>query len=133
MKKKLVTICLFFLTFYFYSNDFGLGLKNVNENRINVPRRYFEFNTTVNAGASNNYFAAEDILVEELIFDLKKIATELPSGGFSFNAFTDTKYGADLNLPNGMHFGFETGIDFYCKGIISKDLFEFLGYGNKLN
>ena len=73
MKKKLVTICLFFLTFYFYSNDFGLGLKNVNENRINVPHRYFEFNTTVNAGASNNYFAAEDILVEELIFDLKKI------------------------------------------------------------
>ena len=72
MKKKLVTICLFFLTFYFYSNDFGLGLKNVNENRINVPHRYFEFNTTVNAGASNNYFAAEDILVEELIFDLKK-------------------------------------------------------------
>ena len=133
MKKKLVTICLFFLTFYFYSNDFGLGLKNVNENRINVPRRYFEFNTTVNAGASNNYFAAEEILVEELIFDLKKIATELPSGGFSFNAFTDTKYGADLNFPDGMHFGFETGIDFYCKGIISKDLFEFLGYGNKLN
>ena len=82
MKKKLVTICLFFLTFYFYSNDFGLGLKNVNENRINVPRRYFEFNTTVNAGASNNYFAAEEILVEELIFDLKKIATELPYRDF---------------------------------------------------
>ena len=133
MKKKIITICLFLLTFYFYSNDFGLGLKNVNENRINVPRRYFEMSTTADVGASNNYFAAEDILVEELIFDLKKIATELPTKGFSFNTYSDVKYAIDFNHPDGMHFGFETGIDFYCKGTISKALFEFLGHGNKLN
>lgn len=93
--------------------------------------RYFEVNVTMPVSVSNNAMSVKDFFQEELMIDLRKIADALPSTGFNTILKTSPNYTLNLRLPK-LHVGFSSGLDFYEKFSISKDLFNFLGYGNQI-
>ena len=133
MIKRILSTILLLFSLNLFSEEYGDDELHSNTNKINIPRRFLEIGATANVGISNNYFSIDEILVEELILDLKKIALELPSEGLSTCAVADSIFSIDFNSPDGVHIGVSAGLDFYYKGTISKELFEFLGNGNKLN
>ena len=82
---------------------------------------------------SNNYFNANDFLVKDLVIDLRKMAKDMPKEGFKLNMNMTPDFFLNLNLKNGVHVGLNFGVESYGNFTISKDLFDFLGYGNDLN
>lgn len=108
-------------------------LKPKEKKRIDIPRRIFEIGFDTNVGVSNNYFAVSDILKKELEIDLRKIADEIDSKGLSFDFLFSSDFFMNLNLKNGVSVGLSSGIESSGNGLISKEFFEFLGYGNSLN
>ncbi len=99
---------------------------------MDIPKRYFEIGFDTNIGLSNNYFAAKEMLVEELVIDFTKISNEISDDGLVLNFLASGGFFSNLNLNNGMSFGFSFGVDGSGFGKISKDLFDFLGKGNSL-
>jgi hypothetical protein len=97
---------------------------------LHPVHRYFEIGVKADAGVSNSYFDAKEYLVKDLVIDLRKIADEMPDSGLSVDAYASPCYQMNLNLDNGFHFGLETGVEASGWGMVSKDLFKFLGYGN---
>ena len=97
---------------------------------LHPVHRYFEIGVKADAGVSNSYFDAKEYLVKDLVIDLRKIADEMPDSGLSVDAYVSPCYQMNLNLDNGFRFGLETGVEVSGWGMVSKNLFEFLGYGN---
>lgn len=118
--KKLLILSLAFvtLTTSIFAKDF-------------FDERYVELKTTAQFGLSNNMLSANDIFKKDLVIDLRKLADGIPNGGvdLSFNANPNEQ----LNFRFGKIFiGFEAGTDVYGKLNISKDLFNFIAYGNEI-
>lgn len=100
---------------------------------FDIPHRVFEIGSNFNYGVSNNYFSTSECLKKELEVDLRKMADEIGENGLIFDTSMATDLFMNLNLKNGYHAGLSTGIECSGRGVISKELFEFLGYGNSLN
>ncbi len=100
---------------------------------FDIPRRIFEIGFDTNFGISNNYFATSDILKKELEIELRKMADEIDPKGLSFDFIFSSDFFMNLNLTNGVSVGLSSGIESSGNGLISKEFFEFLGYGNDLN
>ena len=116
--------------------DADAELKDVKpkeKKRIDIPRRIFEIGFDADIGFSNNYFAVSELMKKELEIDLRKIADEIDKKGLSFDIIFLSDFFMNLNLKNGVSVGLSSGIETSGNGTISKDLFEFLGYGNELN
>src|SRR5574344_1279638 len=105
-------------------------LKLTKDMMLHPTERIFEFGVSAEAGLANNYFAVSDILVKNLVFDLREIADKMPSYGFAVNAFAEPDVFMNLNLTNGVHIGFKTGVEADGAFLIDKGIFAFLGYGN---
>ena len=114
MKKKLVsTFFVFFLSFVLFGNSF--------------TDRVFEIKTNIPVGISNNVLALNNILVKDLKIDLRDIARRIPNEGLNANP--------ELSLNfriKELRFGIDAGVDVNGIFTTSKDLFDFLGYGNEL-
>lgn len=99
---------------------------------LNPPSRIFEIGVDVNAGVSNNYFDARDILTENVVFDLQKIAKEMPSGGLNFNAMFDADFFTAINASPKFRLTFFAGIDGTGSVNIPNELFALLADGNAI-
>lgn len=108
-------------------------VKPKEKKRIDIPRRIFEIGFDTDVGFSNNYFAVSELMKKELEIDLRKIADEIDKKGLSFDIIFLSDFFMNLNLKNGVSVGLSSGIETSGNGTISKELFEFLGYGNELN
>lgn len=98
---------------------------------LHPAHRYFEIGFDVQAMGTNNYFNAKSLFVKDLVIDLNKIATEMPSNGLLMNALVRGPESYwNLNLKNGFHLGMAYGIEGNITGNIGKNLFELIGYGN---
>lgn len=95
--------------------------------------RFFEVKVDVPVQISNNALQLRDLFQEEVVIDLKKICDDLPEKGFLLSTTAATDVSLNINIPKAFSFGFSLGLDAYGDMNISKDLFNFLGYGNKLN
>ncbi|MDE5897670.1 MAG: hypothetical protein K2H09_00135, partial [Treponemataceae bacterium] len=102
-------------------------------NTIDLPHRYFELGISAAAGLSNNYFAARDCLVRDLVFDLADIADTMPKKGLNLDFNTACLFFMNLNLSNGIHAGFSAGVEGAGLLNIGKGLFDFIGNGNDFN
>lgn len=100
---------------------------------MDIPKRTFEIGMNVEAGVSNNYFAAEEMLVKDLEIDFTKISDEISSDGLVISTKEIFNTFLNLNLKNGWHFGARNGVEGSGNVSISKALFDFLGKGNSLN
>lgn len=100
---------------------------------MDIPKRTFEIGMNLDVGVSNNYFAANEILVNDLVIDFTKISEEISTDGLVISTKEVLNTFVNLNLKNGWHFGMKNGFEGYGNGAVSKDLFDFLGKGNKLN
>lgn len=118
-----------------FEEDEILDKKNeaLSNNRIEQPKRLFELGFLMNTNFSNNYFNANEMLVENLVIDLKKMADEMPEKGFNLNANFISNFYMNLNLNNGIHIGSSFGVESYGYLNVSKELFDFLGKGNSMN
>ena len=107
-------------------------VKPKEKKRIDIPRRIFEIGFDADVGFSNNYFAISELMKKELEIDLRKIADEIDKKGLSFDIIFLSDFFMNLNLKNDVSVGLASGMDTSGNGTISKDLFEFLGYGDAL-
>ena len=103
-----------------------------NRDRIDMPHRTFEMGMKVDVGANNSYLNTTDILVQNLVIDVNKIADEMPDNGLMFNLLFGYNYFTNLNLKNGVHVGFDTGIELNGNFGLGKEIFEFLSKGNSV-
>ena len=126
--KKLISLLFSAVFFFCFSNISVFALE-----RMDFKNRIFEIGFDADFGLSNNYFAANDFLKEELTVELNKMASELDDNGLKFNFLFATSFFTRLNLKNGVSVALSTGLDSYGTGNISKELFEFLSDGNELN
>lgn len=94
-------------------------------------QRYFEIRTGAEGGFSNNLFALNDFLREDLVIDLNKIADECPESGFDLRSNVEPDLQINLNIKD-FHLGFASGIEMYSSSEFGKDFFDFLGYGNEI-
>lgn len=93
--------------------------------------RYFEMNLYAPVSISNNAFSLNDILKKDLVIDFKDIANSLPKNGLNSIFKFSPCYSINVRTPK-VHVGLSVGLDLYDKFSISKDLFDFLGNGNKI-
>ena len=109
----------------------ALPLAAADLDPLHPAHRYFELGFDVQAMGTNNYFNAKSLLVKDLVIDLNKIATEMPSNGLLLNAAVSGPESYwNLNLKNGFHLGMAYGIEGNVSANIGKNLFDFIGYGN---
>lgn len=94
-------------------------------------QRYFEIKVGTDVDFSNNLFTANELLVQDLEIDLKKLAQECPESGFNLRAGANPNLGLNLNIKN-FHLGIDAGVDVYESLTVGKGLFDFLGYGNTI-
>ena len=94
-------------------------------------QRFFEIRTGAEAGFSNNLFALNDFMRKDLVIDLNKIADECPEDGWDIRAGAAPTVAVNLNIKD-FHLGFSSGMEMYSTTSVGKDLFDFLGYGNKV-
>lgn len=99
---------------------------------LQKPNRYFELGVDVSGSLGNNYFQPQDILKKELIIDLSKMASEMPTEGFGLSDLIDIQAKINLNINEKARFGLFVGIEGSGIGNVSKELFDLLGNGNNL-
>lgn len=109
---------------------FGLATSFAYE--MDIPKRYFEIGFDTDIGLSNNYFAAKEFLVKDLVIDFTEISNNIGKEGLLVNMLGRGEFVSGLYLDNGMTFTLNCGVDASGFGGLSKDLFDFLGQGNKL-
>ena len=97
-----------------------------------IGKRIFEIKVDADVTATNNAFGISEFFQEEAEINLPKIYKELPKKGFVTGFTEDTNIALSLNIL-GVKAGFETGLDGNVTLGLSKDLFKFLGQGNKIN
>ncbi len=100
--------------------------------RIDMPHRTFEMGMKFNLGVNNSYLNASDMMVENLVIDVNKIADDMPDNGLMFNLLFGYNAFSNLNLKNGVHVGFNAGLDMNGNFGLGKEIFEFLAKGNGL-
>ena len=93
--------------------------------------RWFEIKADVPVDISNNAISVSDFLVKDVVIDLQDLCDNLPEKGFNFAAAVDPYVGLNLNLRK-FNFGFGAGAEVYSNIGTSKDVFEFIAYGNKI-
>jgi len=97
-----------------------------------IGKRWFELKTDVPVYAGNNAIGVFDVLQEEVVIDLEKIANDLPEKGFVTILNTNPSFAVTLNILD-VKAGIEAGVDVNGNIGLSKSLFEFIGTGNELN
>lgn len=101
------------------------------KNRVDIPHRIFEFGFKMDTGVSNNSFAVGDYMKEALVINLKDLADSIPRSGLKLNFSLAPDFFMNLNLKNGFHLGFSSGLEVNSTIGIGKGLFDFIGYGNE--
>lgn len=94
--------------------------------------RIFEVKLNGPIGISNNTFGLTDILKEELVIDLEKVAGMVPEKGLTFTGSAEPTAALNVNLF-GVHVGASIGADVYGSFSIDKSIFNFFAYGIKEN
>ena len=96
---------------------FFLGAVSFAE--IEDHHRYFEIGVDATAGVSNNCFKVSDVLVKDLVIDLRKIAETMPDNGLVLD-FAGSALGyISYNLKDRFALNFNFG-SIYSVIILSK-------------
>lgn len=94
--------------------------------------RFFEIETNLPFSVTNNAFMLSDIMQTNAVLDFGKMAEDLPKSGFTSLNTVNPSIGFNLNLGD-LNAGAKVGVDAFTKFNLSKDFFNFIGKGNKLN
>lgn len=96
-----------------------------------LTTRFFDLTVGADLGLSNNVTSVSNLLVKDLVIDLKKINEGVPDSGGNLSANVNPEIQLNLNL-GPFKFALQTGIEMQGQFTISKDLFDFLGKGNSV-
>ena len=99
------------------------------EAEIHNVKRFFEVGIDTTFGFSNNYFDLRDILVEDIVFNLQKIADGMPDDGWVIDFQSDMHNYVQFGIDDNFRFKFYANIEGSGYMNIEKSLFEVLGNG----
>lgn len=119
MKRKFLILVLLVLTSFAFSKNF-------------FEQRFVELRIDVPVTVGNNSLSVFDFLQKEVVIDLRQIADNMTTDGFTGIMQFSPNIGLNINLTNIFHIGAEVGVQGNGKMNISRGLFDFLGYGNGL-
>lgn len=108
-----------------------LFIFNVASAKGFFSNRIFELRMDVPVNISNNVFSMNDILVKDLVIDLRKIADTVPKTGLTAIMEVNPSIATNLNIL-GVGVGAKVGLNGFMKLNLSKGLFDFFGYGYKV-
>ncbi|MBQ7159621.1 MAG: hypothetical protein IJS09_09410 [Treponema sp.] len=93
------------------------------------PHRFIEVGVDAEAGVSNNYFRADEVLVKDLVINVQKMAKDLSSGGLTIDYMVNS--GAFIGLNFGPKFRLKIFTEVEGSGYVNAphDLFDLLGNG----
>lgn len=118
MKKLVVKFCVFLIC---VSSAFAGWF----------DERYVELGVEVPVGVSNNSIQISDVLTKHPVIDLRKLADEMPADGLQLNTYMNPNLTFSVRVKDVKIAG-KTGVETFGTASVSKDLFEYIGYGNKL-
>lgn len=95
--------------------------------------RFFEIGVDVTANVSENVLSVPDIFVKNLVIDFTKIADGMGSEGFIVDADGNGKFFINTKIGKNSRFGLFFDADVSARLGLSKEIFDFLGYGNELD
>ena len=96
-----------------------------------LRNRIFEIKVDAPVDISNNAISVSDFLVKDVIIDLQELCDNLPKKGFDFATSVNPSVGLNFNFGK-VNFGFGAGAEVYSNIGTSKDVFEFIAYGNSI-
>lgn len=115
MKKLLLIVILFSAAFSIFAD-------------LKKPSRRFESGVDVEAGISNSYFNAEELLVKNLVIDFRKIADGIGDSGYVMDFATNVHTYAGIS---GAKRRLSFFLDVDGSGYVNfpEEVFDILGYG----
>ena len=122
LKSLLLSAMAFFCSSSLFSAEFEGDL-------LSKPFRIFELGIDANAAFANSNFMLKDILKKNLVFDLKKIASDVPEDGFSLGLYNKESVFINLNLSSRFRFSLFTNVETIGRFNIGKDMFDILADG----
>ena len=93
--------------------------------------RYFEVAIDSPFGVSNNTTQVGNILTKEVVIDFQDLASRVPEKGADLNFYANPTVSLNLNARK-FKLGLKSGVESWANVCMSKDLFEYIGYGNEL-
>lgn len=96
---------------------------------LHKPNRIVEIGTEAEGGFSNNYLAASELLVKNLVLDLQAMEKDVPDSGWNIEMFARDKTFLNVNPTSSFRLGFFAGIESTGNMNIGHELFEVLGSG----
>ena len=121
--KKLVLLFLFITIF---------SLNVFSEERF-LNQRIVDFTFDVPVNVSNNLIGTKDVFQDTVLIDFTQIADNMGDDGFALILNAKPHISLGLDIPQGLIFKVNVGLDLYSSIGIGKGLFDFLGYGNTVN
>ncbi|MGI5058658.1 hypothetical protein [Treponema pectinovorum] len=93
------------------------------------PHRYVEFGVEGGVGVSNNYFAASELLVKDVVIDLNKIANEISDEGLILDFDVKSSWHFSIDKNSKFRLKVFMGIEGNGYGNVSQDFFKLIGNG----
>ncbi len=93
------------------------------------PHRVVEVGVDAEGGFSNNYLAATEILVKDLVIDLQKMSNDVPDSGWNIDLYGKEKNFLNINAGTAFRLGFSAGVEACGNLNLSHDFFDFLSSG----
>ena len=116
-------LCLFLFICIFCTSAFS---------RKFFDDRYFEVKIDVPFSISNNSLSADKLFRDEIVIDFRELAENLSDKGYNQTFTFSPSSSISLNLEK-VFIGLIFGTEGYLTTNISKDLIDFLAYGNQIN
>lgn len=95
--------------------------------------RFFEIAVNGTIFADENLLTVPEVFTKNVVIDLTKLADSMGSEGMVIDAGGGADVGINFNFGKKAGFGIDLDVDASSRMSIGKDLFDLLGYGNKLD
>lgn len=97
------------------------------------PHRIFEIGSDTEVLAANSHFKLDEIMVKDLVIDVKDWYDSMPDKGLSFATHVSEKAFMNVNATSHVRLSFFTGAEVNGYFNLDKELFRILAEGTDLN
>ena len=115
-----------------FPDGFDLTSLLQKENLLVIPRRTLEIGFKTDAGLSNNFFNAKEVLQKDLVIDLTEMSEDVSDDGWQIDFLLNSELYFNFSFNRKLQIGFANGVESYGYMNISKKLFDYLGKGFNL-
>lgn len=100
---------------------------------MNPSNRTVEFGVAADVGLSSNYFALDELLTKEIVFDFNDMAKSLDGNDFRLDAIIGADVFFNLKVKQKFQLGLFVNVDVDGYAALPNALINFVANGNKLD